>query len=251
MIINPVSGGGTQLAYSWVNAASYGALPGSPPAGTFGFITSITVGAVYPTNEDLTGLVEGDVVLRHGAHSNARINILKTGRLDLYPSGAYQYQSGLLVPIDSYLHDGSAWKRVYVLFYKNNTFPAIVGGNFAAHKTSSGGTLTLTKNADHMALAFSSARGWCTSVSPVDLTNMSSIGFFGSGSHLSVVTNFNIHTNYTDTSFTSSVSLPVNNQHNWVFMDVSARTGSFYLRFGITSTDASLTVRCYEWYGLG
>lgn len=241
--------GGAPLNLGWVNATSYANLPSGKPANTLGFITSITVPNVYFSNETLTGLTQGDVVVKQDIASTGRFNALYAGRLDIYPSGAYQYQSGILVAIDSYLYDGSAWKQNYVLFYENNTFPAIIG-DFLAHK-SSGTSATLTKNAGNMTIALSAAQGWAYSQNVVNLTNLSKLWFYGSGSHLTTTTVVGLATTYSATANDAAANLPANSQDNWVSIDVSALNGNYYIRFGYFAATASLSVKCIKMFGVG
>ena len=237
-------GGGASLAFAWVNAATFGALPSSPPENTIGFISSIPVANTpYLSNEAISGLQEGDVVLKHGSYSNARINILKKGRVDLYPSGAYQYQSGILVPIEAYLYQDGAWKRIYVLFYENNTFPAVVG-DFIVQ-----GTGTLTKNADYMNYGLSNQSGHIRSVNMVDLTRINTIYFYGGGTHATVAANMNVATTAAGAS-AASVNLPVASAWAWRTLATDGLSGDHYIRFGY-GTSASLSIRCYIWFGLG
>lgn len=241
--------GGDDLNFGWVNASAYANLPSGKPANTLGFITTITVPNVYFSNETLTGLTQGDVVVKQDIASNSRFNILNTGRLDMYPSGAYQYQSGILVAIDSYLFDGSAWKQNYVLFYENNTFPAIIG-DFLAYK-SSGTSATLIKNALSAQISLSAAQGWAHSQNVVNLTNLSKLWFYGATSHLTTPTYFGVDATYSATSNARQIVLPVNSQWNWVYIDVSDLNGSYYLRFGKFDTTASLSVFCLKMFGVG
>lgn len=245
-----ILGEGSDLNLEWVTATSFANLPSGKPANTLGFITSIAIPNMPRfSNETESGLTQGDIVVKEDIASNAKFNILANGTLFIYPSGAYQYQSGILVPIDSYLYDGSAWKQIYVLFYENNTFPAIVG-DFLAYK-SSGTSATLIKNALSAQISLSAAQGWAYSQNVVDLTNLSKIWFYGATSHLTTLTAFGVASTYTATSNAAQVGLPVNSQWNWVSLDVSALNGTYYLRFGKFDTTASLSVFCLKMFGVG
>lgn len=234
--------GGARLNYTVVSAASVAALPSAPSENTVCLITSVSIGEVYPTNEALTGLQNGDVILRQFAPSNTRINALKKGRLDLYLSGAYQMQSSVLVPVESYLYQDSAWKRIYILFYKNSTYLPIVGGYARA------GAATLTQESDNLKLSMANQGGFVYSVNQIDLTNINTIWFYG-GSSANVIAYLNVSKSTTDNTYGAQVVLP--KQGNaWVSLDVSALTGSYYLRFGRGDVALTTILRCYEWFGL-
>lgn len=238
------AGGGAKLNYSCVIAASYAALPSAPPENTIGLITTIPIGSggVIPTNEAITGMQEGDVILRQFAPSNTRINALKKGRLDLYLSGAYQMQSGTLNPIESYLFQDSVWKRIYILFYKNSQTLPIVGG-FA-----SAGASTFTQESDNLKLYMNNTGGWVRGTTMVELTDINTIWFYG-GSSADVTAYFNVSKSTTDNTYGAQVVLPKLG-NGWVAMDVSGLTGTWYIRFGRGDVAMSTTLRCYEWFGL-
>lgn len=236
------TGGGAGLNLKWVIAATPAGLPSTAQADTIGFITSITVRKVYPSNETITGLQEGDVVMKQFSPSNTRINVAKTGRFDLYLSGAYQYQNGSLVPIESYLYNGSVWNRIYILFYKNSTYLPIVGGFAAA------GASTFTQESDNLKLYMNNTGGWVRGTSMIDLTDINTIWFYG-GSSANVTAYLNVSKSTTDNTYGAQVTLPKLG-NGWVAMDVSALTGTWYIRFGRGDVAISTTLRCYEWFGM-
>lgn len=230
------SGGGTQLAYSWVNAASYGALPGSPPTDTIGFITSIPVVNVYPTNENPSGLGEGDVLLRQGNPSSVRINMLKTGRLDLYPSGAYQNQSGVLVPIDSYVYQAGAWKAIFASFYEPGSIPSAIA-DYLMHRFT-GTSSTLTKGAGSITYAQTgtSTRGWAYSRNKINITPLKTIRFYakvgtggGTSGRVGVTPEYGVISTSVYTSF-NDATFAVRT------VDVSTLVGEYHIAFGIPET---------------
>jgi len=235
--------GGTSLNYRVISAASYAALPSAPAENTIGLITSTAVKDVYVTNETVSGMVDGDVVIRHGSRSNTVLNILQSGRHDMYLSGAYQRQSGVLVSIESYLYTSGAWKRIYVLFYENNTFPAVVG-DFVVQTAGS-----LTKAATYMDFQLSAQAGWARSQNLIDLTRINTLYFYGAGSHATV-------SPVVEASVTAggaaaaAASLPHANAYAWTALNVASLTGDHYIRFGYSATTVTFNTRCYVWYGL-
>ena len=174
-----IIGGGDAVNFSKVNAASYAALPSGKPVNTIGIISSVAVAKIYPTNETVSGLAQGDVVIRLGSTSNTRFNVLKVGRLDLYPVACYQYQSGVLTYVESYLYDGSSWKSIQAVFYDSGTISPSVG-DFLLYFFA-GSSATLTKGATEMTYAQTgtTTKSWAYSQNKINMTPFKTLHFYG------------------------------------------------------------------------
>ena len=118
-------------------------------------------------------------------------------------------------------------------------------GDFAAYGTGA----SITKNADHLLLTLSSATGWIYGTSPIDLTNIDILYFYGSTNHLTAAVNFAVHTNYTSTTNTGAVTIPNSGADGLVALSVASLSGNYYVRFGRFGSAISATARCYEMYG--
>lgn len=231
MIINPVSGGGTQLAYSWVNAASYAALPATPPENTIGLITSTAVPNVYFQNDTVIGMSAGDVVIRQGIVSSNPFNILPSGKLFINASGAYQYNGSLWVSIPAYLFNGTAWVLLCELYFDSGTLYPSIGG-FSTHKVS-GTTVSYANSGGQASVSVASAAGWAYSFYQINLTPISTLWFrarTNDGNQIS----FGVIP--THNSFTGAIYLNVGSAALQTRgLDVSGATGMYYLFFGINA----------------
>lgn len=223
--------GGAPLNYGWVTATSYANLPSGKPANTLCFITSTAVPNVYWKNSTVSGLVTGDVVMREGVYSKTPFNILSIGQLYVYPTGAYQYNGSILVPIDCFWYSGSAWSLCTAIYYDNGTIPSNVN-DYLSYK-SSGTTITLTKNAGDMLLAASSAIGWAYSQYPVDLTYINTLWVTAkvsaNGMFFGVLSASNSSSGLVSVNVSSTAYADYS-------LDVSAITGNKYLAFGTTAS---------------
>lgn len=227
-----ILGGGADLNYGWVNSASYATLPSGKPVNTLGFITSTAVPNVYWKNSTVTGLVTGDVVMREGVYSSTPFNIVSAGQLYVYPTGAYQYNGSVLVPIDCYWYSGSAWTLCAAIFYNEGTIPANVN-DYLAYK-SGGTTATITKNADNVQFSLTSASGWGYSQYAIDFTYITKLWVRAKVTAPSMF----VGTIPAYNSSTGLVSVSVSETVTYAdySLDVSAVTGNQYIAFGLESS---------------
>jgi hypothetical protein len=232
--------GGLQLNYGWVNAADYANLPSGKPANTIGFITATPIpNPPKFKNGTVSGMVSGDVVVKQGITSSTPFNIVQNGEIFINPTGAYQYNGTLWVPVDMYIFDGTSWNLTSAIFYDNGFVPNDVG-NYIAYK-SSGTTATVIFNADNVQLAVSSALGWAYSQYKVDLTHISKLWFRAKvnnvgGMFAGWLNSYNS---------LDGVSIAVTNTDAYAdhSLDVSAVTGEKYIAFGaIASMSRSIYV---------
>lgn len=243
-------GGGNVLNYKVVGGTTE---PANPKKNTIwvGTEEKITSYVFSPTEPEAP--VEGCVWVQIGLNGNAELNALKKNGIILYPTIAYQYNSGSWQRKTAQLWETDTWVDLEFSLYSHGNECANITGGWSEK-----GTLTssypelaqFTKNVTSMRLAAEHKTfGWVVPEKMIDLTNYSTIRFNviscssathpnGGGTYdpkffIKSVANFN--PSYEGNVVNSSI---VKTGFNRV--DVSALTGLFYICF-----------MCLNYAGLG
>ena len=133
-------------------------------------------------------------------------------------------------------------------YYKTGTIYSTVG-DFDTYK-SSGTSISLSKLAGYMEVVLSAATAWIYGTTQIDVTNIETLWIRVTNSHPTAAMQLNLHTSYTSTGATAYSWISGGTTNEWVSLDVSGLSGSYYLRVGRFDSTVSTTITVYEIYGV-
>ena len=253
MILNMAGGGG---AGGKIYVVGGTVQPASPKENTIWVNTSVTITSWVMQYDQPASPTQGMAWIVTSGYSNAALNPFSKMTAYYYIISAKVYNNGSWVRCGGSVYTNGTWHAMRIYFYDHgDECSAVTGGWISGSSTSV--SYTFTKNADNMYIHDGSANYSSYSMYPtnlIDLTNISTlhcqtkydvVGNTG-GCSINAI-NGNPATSAYDTGTYYSITMNDGIQNH--ALDVSALSGSYYIRLTITRAYNESDAYLYELYG--